>query len=207
MRVTTKLIRVAQALEKNRMTCLMAGNAAEARDCALDLINREHTIGLGGSVTMDQIGILSYLRENGYRLLDRYNPDLTGEEKFALLRRSVTADVFMCSTNAVTENGELVNKDGAGSRMGPVIFGPKKVIVFCGRNKIVQDVQAAIIRIEQHAAPLNAARLKQNVPCAKTGTCMDCGSDDRICCSTVILHQQRISGRITVILIDEDLGY
>jgi len=205
--MTTKLKRIAQALEKNGMTCLLAGDAVEARDLALGLIKKEHIIGLGGSVTMDQIGILPYLKENGYRLLDRYDSALTGEERFALLRRSATADVFLCSTNAVTENGELVNKDGAGSRMGPVIFGPKKVILFCGRNKIVPDVQAALTRIEHHAAPLNAARLNQNVPCVKVGRCMDCSSDDRICCSTVILHQQRIPGRITVILIDEDLGY
>ena len=205
--MTPQLSKVAEALEKNNISCILVSDAKEAKEKALTLINKNDTIGLGGSVSIDQIGILPYLRENGYRLLDRYDSSLGREEVMAILKQSATADIFMCSTNALTEQGELVNKDGMGSRMGPVIFGPHKVIVFCGRNKIVRDIPAALKRIELHAAPLNASRLEQNVPCVATGRCMDCNSPERICCSTIILHQQRQPGRITVIIIDEDLGY
>jgi hypothetical protein len=198
---------VQAALRKNQMTAHFAATPEAARELALSLIPPGASVGLGGSMTLEEIGLVSAVRGGDYRLLDRYRPGLTDAELRDIFRANFSADVFLTSTNALTAGGELVNKDGRGTRMAAVVYGPDRVIVVAGRNKLVADVPAALERIETVAAPRNSARLKVNTPCVQTGRCMDCRSAQRICCHTVISGFQRVPDRIHMILVDADLGY
>jgi hypothetical protein len=198
---------VQAALRKNQMAAHFAPTPEAARELALSLIPRGASVGLGGSVTLQEIGLIDAVRDGEYHLLDRYKPGLSDEELRDIFRWNFAADVFLTSTNALTAGGELVNKDGRGTRMAAVIYGPERVIVVAGRNKLVKDIAAGLERIETVAAPRNTVRLKVNTPCVQTGRCMDCSSPQRICCHTVISSFQRIPDRIHVILVDADLGY
>jgi L-lactate utilization protein LutB len=198
---------VQEALRKNRMAAHFAATPEAARELALSLIPPGASVGLGGSMTLEEIGLVGAVRGGNYRLLDRYQPGLTDGELRDIFRANFSANVFLTSTNALTAGGELVNKDGRGTRMAAVVYGPDRVIVVAGRNKLVKDVAAGLERIETVAAPRNSARLKVNTPCVQTGRCMDCRSPQRICCHTVISGFQRVPDRIHVILVDSDLGY
>jgi len=198
---------VQEALRKNQMAAHFAATPEEARERALSLIPKGASVGLGGSMTLEEIGLVAAVRGGNFRLLDRYRPGLTDAELRDIFRANFSADVFLTSTNALTAGGELVNKDGRGTRMAAVVYGPDRVIVVAGRNKLVKDVAAGLKRIEMVAAPRNSTRLKVNTPCVQTGRCMDCRSTQRICCHTVISGFQRVPDRIHVILVDADLGY
>ncbi len=198
---------VQEALRRNQMAAHFAATPEAARALALSLIPAGASVGLGGSMTLEEIGLVAAVRGGDYRLLDRYRPGLTDAELRDIFRANFSADVFLTSTNALTASGELVNKDGRGTRMAAVVYGPDRVIVVAGRNKLVADIPAALERIETVAAPRNSARLKMNTPCVQTGRCMDCRSTGRICCHTVISGFQRVKDRIQVILVDADLGY
>jgi hypothetical protein len=117
------------------------------------------------------------------------------------------ADLFLCSVNAVTMTGEIVNRDGCGNRINAMTFGPRKVVLVAGRNKVVSDLDAALARIEETAAPIRAMSLNRKTPCVKTGVCMDCDSPERICRITSIIHRKPLMTEISVLLLDEDLGY
>ena len=125
----------------------------------------------------------------------------------AIFRQAFTCDTYLMSANAITENGELYNVDGNGNRVAALMFGPKSVIVIAGWNKIVPDLEAARQRVRQIAAPANTTRLNTQTPCKVLGSCQDCHSDSRICCDYTVLGQQRIKGRVKVILVGEELGY
>lgn len=198
---------VQEALRRNQMAAHFAATPEASRELALSLIPAGASVGLGGSMTLDEIGLVAAVRGGDYRLLDRYRPGLTDAELKDIFRANFSADVFLTSTNALTAGGELVNKDGRGTRMAAVVYGPDRVIVVAGRNKLVKDVPAGLERIETVAAPRNTVRLKVNTPCVQTGRCMDCRSAQRICCHTVISGFQRVKDRIHVILVDADLGY
>ncbi len=165
------------------------------------------TIGLGGSITLEEIGIMKLLREGNYQLLDRYREDLSDDERIRLFQQSFSAKIFLTSSNAITVDGYLVNKDGRGTRMAPVVYGPEKVWVVVGKNKISKTIADGLHRIEHIAAPKNNVRLKTGTPCTKTGVCEDCNHPNRICCHTVISGFQRIKNRIEVLVINTDLGY
>lgn len=198
---------VQEALRRNQMAAHFAATPEASRELALSLIPAGASVGLGGSMTLEEIGLVAAVRGGDYRLLDRYRPGLTDAELKDIFRANFSADVFLTSTNALTAGGELVNKDGRGTRMAAVVYGPDRVIVVAGRNKLVKDVPAGLERIETVAAPRNTVRLKVNTPCVQTGRCMDCRSAQRICCHTVISGFQRVKDRIHVILVDADLGY
>lgn len=196
-----------EALRRNGMPAMAAANREEALRLSLSLIPAGASVAVGGSVTLDEIGFLTALRSGGYHFLDRYQAGLTAAALDALFLQTLSAGVFFLSTSAITRRGELVNKDGRGNRLAPLIFGPGRVVVVAGRNKLVDDVAAGLHRIETVAAPRNSVRLKLDNPCVKTGRCMNCASPRRICCHTVITGFQRIRDRIHVILVDEELGY
>jgi len=139
-------------------------------------------------------------------VLDTYDKNLSPEESYELRRRSLLVDLFITGTNAVTERGRLVNLDMIGNRVAAITFGPKNVILFIGRNKIVADVDEAIERIKVYAAPVNVMRLEKKTPCLKTGICQNCTSPERICNAWSISEKSFPKGRIKVILINEDLG-
>jgi L-lactate utilization protein LutB len=193
------------ALEANNMKTYMVKNKVDACTLALSLIAKKDVVGTGGSLTLDQCGIRDALGSGGYHFLDWHKPGIDPDEKNQLLVQSLSCDVFLTSSNAITENGELYNVDGRGNRVAAMIFGPKKVIVVAGRNKIVRGLAEAKERLETVAAPQNAIKLHKKTGCAAIGYCIGCHTPDRICCHTVISDFQR-PNRIHVILVDEDLG-
>ena len=164
-------------------------------------------IGAAGSVTIRALGVLDQLETQGYTVHDHWKPGLTKEAQLEIRKLQTTSDLFLCSVNALTMNGELVNIDGAGNRVVCTIFGPKKTLLVVGYNKLVEDVTEALKRIKNVAAPLNARRLKIDVPCAKVGRCVDCNVPARIC-RAVVIHERKPSLiDILVIIVGEELGY
>ena len=194
-------------LQANKMKPYYAENSEAAQEIIRELVKNDKLITSGGSVTLKDSGVIKMLQsEFGDVYLDRS----AGKDREAvedIMRKAFVSDTFLASSNAITENGELYNVDGNGNRVSAMIFGPKQVIIVAGVNKIVKDLAEAKERVEKTAAPMNTVRLKKATPCAKTGICGHCRSDDRICCSYVTLAQQRVPDRIKVILINEQLGY
>ena len=164
-------------------------------------------IGVGGSITIRELGILEPLKKGGNILLDHWTPGLSQEESIKIRKSQMTADLFLSSVNAITLNGELVNIDGNGNRVGSTIFGPGKVILVAGYNKIVEDIQEAIRRIKNVAAPTNARRLNIDVPCAKVGSCVDCNSPNRICRVIVVHERKPALTDMLILLVGEELGF
>jgi L-lactate utilization protein LutB len=203
----TRMKEAAKALERNGMRAYVVADRKAALRKALSLIKKGSTVGLGGSRTAGEIGLLDALRSGKYNLLDQYGGRRTKAESMELRKQGTHAEYFVCGSNAVTEDGKLVNIDGVGNRLAGMCYGPEKVIIVAGRNKIVRDVDEAIDRVKNVAAPMNARRLGQDTPCARTGKCADCASPDRICSLTLVIEKQKFKNRMHVILINEELGF
>ena len=199
--------KVVKALEKNNFQAHYAVNRTAAVEKALSLIPADATIGVGGSWTLKELGIPEQLAKKGHTVYDHNIPGLTMEDSLALRRKELLCDVFLSSANAVTLDGQLVNTDGSGNRVAAMSFGPKKVIVIVGVNKIVSDLDAAMERIETVAAPINNKRLDRPNPCTITGMCMDCQGSTRICNITSILHKRPPAIDFHVIVVGEELGF
>lgn len=207
---------VIEKLERNNMKGYYAASKAEAVEKVAELLHEGDTVAVGGSMSLEEAGVMALLRSGRYQFLDRYAPGLTREETEEIYRRSFFADAYLCSSNAVTMNGELYNVDGNSNRVAAICYGPRSVIMVVGCNKIVRDIPAAVIRVKRRSAPANVARLRCDTPCAKTGACAGiqregmtdgCGVDGRICCNYLVSARQRVPGRIKVILVGEELGY
>lgn len=198
---------VVKALENNQFAAFYAESKGTAIARILKEIDAGATIGVGGSMTIDELGLDQTLAERGHTVYNHNRPGLEREESLALRRKELVSDVFLTSANAITMDGEIVNTDGSGNRVAAMIFGPKKAIVIAGINKIVRDAAAAKKRIEAIAAPINAKRLHRNTPCAKIGRCADCASPDRICSVTTVLHKKPLSIEMLVVIVGEELGY
>ena len=180
---------------------------AEAVQEVLKQITPKKKIGIGGSLTLRELGILEKLEAQGYTVYNHWKPGLSRESMLEIRRSQMTSDLFLSSVNALTLNGELVNIDGIGNRVNSSVFGPGKVILVAGHNKIVDDVQEGIKRIKNVAAPLNARRLNIDVPCAKLGKCVDCNSPNRIC-RVIVIHERKPSlTDMFIILVGEELGF
>lgn len=162
-------------------------------------------VGVGGSVTLRELGVLETLEQQGKTLFDHWKAADT-QESLRMRRTQLTCDLFLSGANAITESGEIVNMDGAGNRIAAMTFGPQKVIIVAGINKVVADIHQAYRRIREVAAPLNAYRLGLKTPCAKTGQCTDCDSPQRICNASLVLHRKPPLTDIAVILVGESLG-
>lgn len=193
--------------KKRNINLVTVKTKKEARKKILEMIPKKVSIGCGGSVTLKEIGILEDLREGDYAFLDRQKVTPKTPEYVDLMKKAQHVDYFLSGTNAITEDGKIINIDGNGNRVSALIYGPEKVIIIVGKNKIVPDYKSAINRIKTVSCPTNAKRLNLDLPCAKLGKCVDCQSPQRMCCSTVTLTFQRDPNRITVILVDEKLGY
>lgn len=159
---------------------------------------------VGGSVTLFETGVIDYLKSGHFNYLDRY---AEGADTVKVYHEALSCDVYFTSSNAITENGELYNMDGNGNRVAAMVYGPKKVVVIAGANKIVKDTNAAAERNKQIAAPANAVRLNKDIPCAATGHCSDCKSPGRFCCHELVSHYQLIKNRIAVLILPESYGY
>jgi len=202
-------------LRNNRMDAYYVSTISEVAPRVASLLKEGETVAVGGSMTLEETGVLSLLRNGKYIFLDRYAPALTPAQRDEVFLRSMSADTYLCSANAVTMGGELYNVDGNANRIAALAYGPKQVILVVGINKIVDDLPAAIRRVKTVAAPLNAKRLNCDTYCARVGHCAavdgamtdGCRSDARICCSYLVTGQQRKPGRIKVILVGEPCGY
>ncbi len=198
--------KVIKNLEKNNMQCFYLEDKKEVIPFLNQFIKDKDTVSVGGSMTLFELGIIDYLRSRDINFLDRYQEGLSADETKELFRKSFFADVYLTSINAITEDGYLYNVDGRGNRVAAMIYGPEKVLVIAGVNKIVKDLDAAVKRVEEIAAPLNAARLKLKTPCTMTDKCEHCQSKDKICRNYVVIKNP-IPNRIFVLLVNDNLGY
>ncbi|MDK2808634.1 MAG: hypothetical protein PWP24_1371 [Clostridiales bacterium] len=164
------------------------------------------SVSWGGSMTLEEIGLIDVLKASDYLVYDRMEAK-NEEEAKELYGKIVTSDYYFMSSNAITIDGELINIDGAGNRVACLIHGPSNVIIIAGMNKVVPDVKFGVARVRNTASPANAVRLSKNTPCATLGRCVNCLSDDCICAQVVITRKSRIPNRIKVILVGEELGY
>ena len=195
--------KVIKGLASRNMTGYYAKTKEEALQMALELIPEGSSVTMGGGMSVHEIGLVKALKEGNYNFIDRDEM----EDKRAAMLFAYDADVFLMSANAMTEDGILVNIDGNANRVSALAQGPSKVIVIAGMNKICDDVDGAMKRARNVAAPINAQRFGLNTPCAKTGSCMNCKSPDTICCQFLITRYSKHPGRIHVILVDDNLGF
>lgn len=193
-------------LKKRRMEGYYCATKEEAVKKALELMPKGASIGWGGSMTLEESGLMEAVRSAEYAIIDR-DAAKTDEERKEVFAKIVNCDYFLMSTNAITLDGELINIDGRGNRVSFLCFGPEHVLILAGMNKVVTDVDSGIKRVHDIASPANTVRLNKNTPCAKTGRCADCLSDDCICAQTVITRLSLVPNRIQVILVGEELGY
>jgi len=199
--------KVAASLERNGFTAQYYEARGELIEAVLPLLEPGITVGFGGSMTVRELGIIEKAKERGCVLLDHNAPGLDAEARREILRRQLTADLFISGTNAVTLDGELVNVDGNGNRVAALSFGPKKTLVIVGVNKIVRDIDEAFARIELTASPKNNKRLNKPNPCTKTGYCMDCDTETRICRIYSVLKRRPAASDFSVFIVGEELGF
>ncbi len=195
--------KVIKGLESRNMKGYYADNREDALRLALELIPEKSSVTMGGAMSAHEIGLVEALKEGDYDFIDRDK----AEDKRAAMLAAYDADFFLTSANAMTEDGVMVNIDGNSNRVSAIAQGPKHVLVIVGMNKICVDVDAAMKRARNVAAPINAQRFGLNTPCAKTGSCMNCKSPDTICCQFLITRYSRHEGRIHVILVNDTLGF
>ena len=192
-----------KGLESRNMKAYYAASKEEALKIALELIPAGSSVTMGGAMSAHEIGLVEAVKNGDYRFIDR---DAYTDKRAAMLE-AYDADWFLVGANAVTDDGILVNIDGNSNRVSAIAQGPKHVLCIVGRNKICPDLDSAMKRARNVAAPVNAQRFGLSTPCAKTGKCMDCKSPDTICCQFLITRYSRHEGRIVVIVVNDDLGF
>lgn len=193
-------------LEKRNFEVYYCSNKTEAAKKALELIDKNGTISWGGSKTVSELDLINTLKDNGYKLIDR---DLasTPEERAEIMKQSLLANTFLTSSNAITEDGILVNIDGLGNRVAAMCFGPDNVIIIAGMNKLCKTVEDAEYRVQNVAAVKNAERFGLTKTGCSKGKCVNCLSDECMCSYVVKTRRSKIKGRIKIILVGEDLGF
>ena len=203
----TKMDETVGNLVKHGFEAFGVSDRSTASSEILKRIPATKTVGLGGSVTIRELGLPDALTKRGNLLYDHWKPGLSGEESLRTRRAQLSCDVFISGANAITLNGEIVNVDGFGNRIAATVFGPGEVIIVAGMNKIVRDVPEALRRIKTIAAPMNAKRFGADTPCARLGQCVDCDSPQRICRGMLIMERKPFATPALVVLVMEDLGF
>lgn len=196
-----------KALKKSGFDAVYVATSEEAAERVMSFVKPGASVGFGGSMTVKAMGIQEKAAAKGATLLDHNAPGLTPEKKMEVLRGQLTCDVFVSGTNAVTLDGDLLNVDRNGNRVGALSFGPRKTVVVVGVNKIVRDLDEAFARLETYASPMNNKRLDQPNPCVKTGVCEDCQGETRACRIYQILRRKPGLSDFTVVVVGENLGY
>ena len=196
-----------KALKKNGFDAEYVETAAQAAEKVASFLKSGASVGFGGSMSVRSLGIQDKAAAASCELLDHNAPGLDPAEKGKILRRQLTCELFVSSSNAVTMDGQIVNVDGTGNRVAALSFGPAKTVVVVGVNKLVRDMDEAFNRIELYASPMNNKRLDRPNPCVKTGECMDCDGDTRICRVYQVLRKRPLGTDFTVIVVGEALGY
>ena len=199
--------RLIEKLEKKGFAAQYAPTTEQGRDAVLSLIPQGSTVGLNGGQTLAQIGVIDTLLGGEYNVINPFEAGLAPADSLKRRKQGLLADVMVSSTNAITEEGELVNVDGSGNRVAGMIFGPDKVVIAAGMNKVVPDTHEAWRRIKQYARPMNNARLELPNPCVETGFCHECNNKTRICNYYTVIRRSFVPGRICIVLIGANLGY
>ena len=192
-----------KGLESRNMNGYYAADRGEALSVALSLIPEGSTVTMGGGQSVWEIGLPDALKAGNYKFIDRNEYT----DKRAAFLAAVDADVFLASANAITDDGVMVNIDGNANRVAALAYGPKKLVLIVGMNKVCPDIDAAMKRARSVAATINARRFGLSTPCSKTGACMTCKSPDTICCQFLITRFSRAAGRVHVILVNDNLGF
>ena len=201
-----KCQKAVEVLNKKGFTAVYCATSSEAAEYILKEAGEAKSIGFGGSMSVAGLHLGDRLQQMDKELLNHGVPGLSMEERLEIMRRQLNCDLFLTGTNALTLTGCLVNIDATGNRVGAMMFGPQKVIVVAGRNKLVRDTEEALKRIKDYAAPPNAKRLNYNTPCAVTGFCTDCNSPERICRVTSIIEYKPRLTDIRLLVVNEDMG-
>ena len=194
-------------LNKKGYKAVSVADAKDAVTHVLKVIGKNDTVGAGGSVTLDQIGMIEALLTRGNTIYSSAVARANGKDPDEARMLAMSADVFISSTNAVTLEGDLINIDAIGNRVAGMFFGPKKVVIVTSRNKITTNPHTAVLRIKKFASPQNTKRLGLDTPCAKTGKCSECNSPQRICNVVTRIQYPTWSKEIHVVIIDGDFGF
>ena len=202
-----KILRTIEAINKNNMNGYLVNTKEELIEKIKELVKENSTVSCGGSMSLFETGVIEHLRSGRYKFLDRYKEGLSREDITKIFKESFFADAYFASSNAVTEDGKLYNVDGNGNRVAAMLFGPEKVILVVGVNKIVSNIEEAIKRNKEISAPANAKRLDKMTPCSKVGYCMKCKGNDKICREFTVISSQINKDRIHVIFMNESIGY
>ena len=203
-----KCLKAVDSLAKNGFGAVYCATPQEAFDCIVSEAADAVSVGFGGSMSIVGLEVEARLREMGKEILNHANPALSRDERMDIMRRQLTCDLFLSGTNALTLAGELVNIDATGNRVAAMFFGPRKVIVVAGRNKLVDGTpRDAIVRVKNWATPPNSKRLNFKTPCASTGFCSDCNSSDRLCRVTTIIDRKPRFTDVRVLVVNADLGF
>ena len=209
--VGTELQKTLNSLRANGFDARIAKNRIEAKELVLSSISKGTVVGAADSATIRQLGIIEELERHGFQVLNPFTRELTTDPAKTVARDNISRQMFSCDvlvagTNAITTDGKLVNVDAVGNRVASMIFGPRKVFIIAGRNKIVSSVEEALYRIKNVIAPFHAGTKKFATPCAQTGKCSDCSAPKRICSVTTIVEKKPWRTDVSLVLVDEDLG-
>ena len=214
-----RIEKVINNLKQNNMDAVFCETKEDVVKTVEGLLEKGALISSGGSISLKESGVWDLINKPCYNFLNRNREGITELEQQEIFKSVIGIDYYFCSANAITEKGEILNVDGFANRISAIAFGPKKVIMVVGVNKIVENLNEAFLRVKRIAAPKNCVRLNINNPCAKLGHCVSllnndnpdfadgCKSPTRICCDYLVSSMQRIKNRIMVIICDEDLGY
>lgn len=198
--------KVAEALNKRYFEAYYCSDRAAALEKILELIPQDHVVSWGGAATVDELGVKEALRQRGQAVIDR-DTAKDVQERQQMLKQALTCDTFLMGSNAISADGQLVNIDGTGNRVAALCFGPTQVVVVAGMNKVAGDLDGAMRRACEVAAPMNAQRFPLKTPCVANGLCGDCKGPDSICAQIVTTRLCKPAGRIKVVLVGEDLGF
>lgn len=202
-----KIEKTINNLKKNNINGYYVKDNDELINLIKDIAKEGEVVSVGGSMSLFESKVIELLRSGRYEFLDRYKKDLTQEDIKEIYRKSFFADTYFASANAITEDGKIFNVDGNGNRVAAILYGPDKVVLIVGVNKIVKNIEQAVSRNRAISGPANAKRLNLSTPCVKTGQCMECNSEDRICCEYTVIKRQRNPKRMHVIFINDTLGF
>ncbi len=199
--------RCVKALKKHGFDAHFAAGEDEARTIILDMIEGFETFGFGGSETTRSLGLTEILAARGKTIYDHWQEGLSPEQDREIRLQMGRCDCFLCSANAIAETGEVVNVDGFGNRTNAMSFGPGKVVIVAGSNKIRPDLDSALRRVWEVAGPMRARSLNMETPCAETGVCSDCNAPQRICRITTVLHRKPMATDVSVVIINKPMGF
>ena len=202
-----KIEKTINNLKKNNINGFYVKDNDELINLIKDIAKEGEVVSVGGSMSLFESKVIELLRSGRYEFLDRYKKDLTQEDIKEIYRKSFFADTYFASANAITEDGKIFNVDGNGNRVAAILYGPDKVVLIVGVNKIVKNIEQAVARNRAISGPANAKRLNLSTPCIKTGQCMECNIEDRICCEYTVIKRQRNPKRMHVIFINDTLGF